>query len=113
MPIYEYRCSACGHQLEALQKISDEPLKTCPNCEQEALLKQLTAAAFRLSGSGWYETDFKKDKRKNISGDTDSNPDKKNADKADKKESTSSDSATSTSNQASKGSSNTADKASA
>lgn len=70
MPIYEYQCSACGHSLEALQKISEDPLKHCPACQQECLVKQLSAPSFRLSGTGWYETDFKKDKRKNISGDT-------------------------------------------
>ena len=60
MPIYEYQCDACGHCLEALQKISDAPLKTCPECDQDALRKKVSAAAFRLKGTGWYETDFKK-----------------------------------------------------
>ena len=64
MPIYSYQCQACGHVLEALQKISDKPLTDCPVCHQSELKKQLTAAGFRLSGSGWYETDFKKEKRK-------------------------------------------------
>ena len=59
MPIYEYLCQSCGHQLEALQKLSDAPLKECPSCGASALKKQLTAAAFRLKGTGWYETDFK------------------------------------------------------
>ena len=59
MPIYHYRCEACGHDLEALQKLSDEPLKHCPSCGEAALRKQVTAASFRLKGTGWYETDFK------------------------------------------------------
>ena len=69
MPIYAYRCEACGHELDALQKISDPPLKDCPECGAAALAKQITAAAFRLKGSGWYETDFKKDKQKNLHKD--------------------------------------------
>lgn len=69
MPIYGYECAACGHEMEALQKISDKPLTDCPVCHQPELKKQLTAAGFRLSGSGWYETDFKKEKRKNLAGD--------------------------------------------
>ena len=59
MPIYEYRCAACGHELEALQKISDPPLVDCPVCGKAELRKRVTAAAFRLKGTGWYETDFK------------------------------------------------------
>ena len=60
MPIYEYRCAACGHELEAMQKMSDAPLTDCPNCGQPALKKLISAAGFRLKGGGWYETDFKK-----------------------------------------------------
>jgi putative FmdB family regulatory protein len=59
MPIYEYRCSSCGHELEALQKFSDAPLVTCPACGAETLAKQVSAAGFQLKGSGWYVTDFK------------------------------------------------------
>ena len=59
MPIYEYECQKCGHRHEALQKISDEPLTKCPACNKSALKKVISAAGFRLSGSGWYETDFK------------------------------------------------------
>ena len=59
MPIYEYVCDPCGHHLEALQKISEEPLIYCPECGEAALRKQVSAAAFRLKGTGWYETDFK------------------------------------------------------
>jgi putative FmdB family regulatory protein len=66
MPIYEYRCGACGHELEALQKMSDAPLTECPECGQSTLKKVLSAAGFRLKGSGWYETDFKQGKKKNI-----------------------------------------------
>ena len=65
MPIYEYFCNSCGHQLETLQKISEEPLVYCPECGQAELKRKVSAAGFRLKGSGWYETDFKnKDKDK-------------------------------------------------
>lgn len=66
MPIYEYRCDACGHELEAIQKISDAPLTECPECHQPSLKKLLSAAGFRLKGGGWYETDFKKGSKKNL-----------------------------------------------
>ena len=59
MPIYEYRCAACGHQQEFLQKVSDAPLTDCPKCGKPSLSKMLTAAGFQLKGSGWYATDFK------------------------------------------------------
>jgi putative FmdB family regulatory protein len=59
MPIYEYRCSACGHELEALQKFSDALLANCPSCHAATLVKLLSAAGFKLKGSGWYATDFK------------------------------------------------------
>lgn len=59
MPIYEYRCSACSHDVEALQKFSDAPLLTCPSCHKDALVKRVSAAGFQLKGSGWYATDFK------------------------------------------------------
>ena len=59
MPIYEYRCSACGHELEALQKITDAPLVSCPACRAEKLTKLVSAAGFQLKGSGWYATDFR------------------------------------------------------
>ena len=62
MPIYEYRCDACGHYLDALQKIADDPLRDCPSCEASALRRLVSAPNFRLKGSGWYETDFKSDK---------------------------------------------------
>ena len=59
MPIYEYQCHACGHELEALQKMSDDALLHCPECNGETLKKKISAAAFQLKGTGWYETDFK------------------------------------------------------
>jgi len=59
MPIYEYACASCDHHLEALQKISEDPLVVCPECGEESLRKMVSAAAFVLKGSGWYETDFK------------------------------------------------------
>jgi len=72
MPIYEYQCQACQKSLEVLQKISDAPLLDCPQCGKPALKKQVTAAAFRLKGGGWYETDFKTGNKKNLvsGGDT-------------------------------------------
>lgn len=90
MPIYEYKCSHCGHQLEAIQKISDDPLLLCPNCDKNGLKKQVTAPSFRLKGSGWYETDFKTGKKKNLSDDLSKKEsvntvtDSKKADKKDK-----------------------------
>jgi putative FmdB family regulatory protein len=72
MPIYEYQCEACSHGLEALQKLSDAPLVDCPACGKASLKKQISAAGFRLSGGGWYETDFKSGKKKNIAGDASS-----------------------------------------
>ena len=59
MPIYEYRCQSCGHQQEFLQKVSDAPLTTCPQCAKPSFSKMLSAAGFHLKGSGWYATDFK------------------------------------------------------
>lgn len=59
MPIYAYRCEACGHAKDVLQKMSDPALTTCPHCGAEAFKKQLTAAGFQLKGSGWYVTDFR------------------------------------------------------
>ena len=58
MPIYEYQCSNCGHQFEAMQKISEEPLKDCPECHQPKLNKLVSAAGFQLKGTGWYVTDY-------------------------------------------------------
>ena len=59
MPIYEYRCASCGHELEALQRLADAPLTECPACHKTELKKLLSAAGFQLKGSGWYATDFR------------------------------------------------------
>jgi len=75
MPIYEYQCSACGYKLEKLQKISDAPLRDCPSCAKPTLSKLVSAAAFRLKGGGWYETDFKSKGKKNVLHGTDSGSD--------------------------------------
>lgn len=66
MPIYAYQCNACGHELEVIQKMSAEPLTECPTCHEASLSKKVSAPAFRLSGSGWYETDFKTGNKKNV-----------------------------------------------
>ena len=95
MPIYGYVCKNCEHTLDVLQKISDDPLVDCPECGEPQLKRQLSAPRFRLKGSGWYETDFKKDNQRNLHGekeaakkDTPKKDDKPAADsspKADKK----------------------------
>lgn len=69
MPIYEYQCQSCGHQHEALQKLSDPPLIHCPACSRPELMKKISAAGFRLKGGGWYETDFKSGAKKNVAGE--------------------------------------------
>ncbi len=69
MPIYEYTCKACGAESEIMQKISDPPAKECPVCHKKKLVKNISAAGFRLSGGGWYETDFKSGNKKNVAGD--------------------------------------------
>jgi putative FmdB family regulatory protein len=66
MPIYEYRCAECGYEMDKLQKISDPPLTDCPACGKPGLQKLVSAAGFRLKGGGWYETDFKSGKKKNV-----------------------------------------------
>ena len=66
MPIYEYECGECGHVFETLQRISEAPLTECPACGKSALKKLVSAAAFRLKGGGWYETDFKTSNKKNV-----------------------------------------------
>ena len=81
MPIYEYACVSCDHHLEALQKMSEDPLVFCPECGEESLRKMVSAAAFVLKGSGWYETDFKnsgKEKPKDAKA-SDGQPASKNA----------------------------------
>ena len=71
MPIYAFECTQCGHRFDRLQKLSDPDPDTCPSCGQSTVKRQITAPAFRLAGSGWYETDFKKDgdKKRNLAGD--------------------------------------------
>ena len=59
MPIYEYRCDACGHEFDELQKLADAPLIDCPSCAKPTLIKKVSAAGFQLKGTGWYATDFK------------------------------------------------------
>ena len=71
MPIYEYRCEACGHRDEHLQKVSEKPLTVCPACGKSAYKKQLSAAGFQLKGSGWYATDFKSTGKKPAEKKTD------------------------------------------
>ena len=66
MPIYEYKCSECGHVMDALQGVNDSPLEVCPACSEKSLKRLISAPNFRLSGEGWYETDFKTENRKNI-----------------------------------------------
>ena len=70
MPIYAFECTACGHSFDKLQKLSDPDPDACPSCGEAAIKRQLTAPAFRLAGSGWYETDFKKDgdRKRNLAG---------------------------------------------
>ena len=81
MPIYSYKCNACGHQSDVLQKMSDEPLTICPACRKDSYSKQLTAAGFVLKGGGWYVTDFKdqkgkgQDKKQNTQGEKKSGDD--------------------------------------
>ena len=71
MPIYEYRCSACGHELEVLQKFSEPPLTVCLECGKPALTKLMSAGGFQLKGSGWYATDFKSSGAKPAAKSTD------------------------------------------
>jgi len=68
MPIYEFECPACGERFDRLQKLSDPDPDTCPQCGKAGVRRRMTAPSFRLSGSGWYETDFKKDgdKKRNL-----------------------------------------------
>ena len=70
MPIYEYQCQSCGHEYEALQKVGAEPIVICPACTKPELMKKISAAGFRLKGSGWYETDFKSGTKKNVAGES-------------------------------------------
>lgn len=76
MPIYEYGCKACGLEKDILQKMSDEPIRICPECGKNEFVKRISAAGFRLSGSGWYETDFKTGKKKNLASSGNDAPSK-------------------------------------
>ncbi|MBD1552861.1 FmdB family zinc ribbon protein [Pseudomonas typographi] len=69
MPLYDYQCDGCGHHLEIIQKLSESPLVDCPACHTPQLKKLLSTPGFRLSGTGWYETDFKTGAKKNLAGD--------------------------------------------
>ena len=66
MPIYEYKCSKCEHQFEVIQRFSDNPVESCPECNEKPVKKLVSAPSFRLKGGGWYETDFKTGSKKNI-----------------------------------------------
>jgi putative FmdB family regulatory protein len=76
MPFYEYQCKSCGHELEAMQKVSDAPRKKCPHCGKSQLTRLMSAPVFRLKGGGWYETDFKgdKDNQRNLADRPDDTP---------------------------------------
>ena len=76
MPIYDYKCFNCGHENEVIQKISHKPKTICPKCNTKSLKKLISAPSFRLKGGGWYETDFKKGKKKNIATNESSKEDK-------------------------------------
>ncbi|ADJ27364.1 FmdB family zinc ribbon protein [Nitrosococcus watsonii] len=78
MPIYEYRCQACGHKMELLQKITEEPLLRCPSCGKEQLRKLVSAAGFRFKGGGWYETDFKSGNKRNLAASSDDSKESSN-----------------------------------
>jgi len=101
MPIYEYQCEKCEHQFDTLQKISEKPLKKCPECGKMSLTKLVSAAGFRLKGGGWYETDFKSGNKKNLansdgqSGASSGESSKSSAKSSDKSSSGSSDSTSS------------------
>ena len=69
MPIYAYACTECNHELDALQKVADDPLTECPECGKPALKRLLSAPRFRLKGKGWYETDFKTGNQRNLHGE--------------------------------------------
>jgi len=84
MPIYEYECIQCGHQLDALQGINEPRLSECPACNKTSLKRLISAPNFRLKGKGWYETDFKTSNRKNLAENKDDSSVKKDKTKEDK-----------------------------
>lgn len=77
MPIYEYLCSQCGHSFDVLQKMSDEPVRACPECDKEAVERLVSAAGFQLKGTGWYVTDFKDKPKTAASNKADKKPSEK------------------------------------
>ena len=83
MPIYEYQCDDCNNVLDALQKVNDKPLVDCPECGKNSLRRLISAPNFRLKGEGWYETDFKKENRKNVADQKDKKTEKKESSKSD------------------------------
>jgi putative FmdB family regulatory protein len=88
MPIYAFECGSCGHSFDRLQRLADPDPDTCPECQAQAIRRQLTAPQFRLAGSGWYETDFKKDgekKRNLVEGGDKSGAESKSESKAESK----------------------------
>lgn len=80
MPIYEYKCSACNYQFDAIQKMNDEPIKTCPHCAEDKAVRLVSAAGFQLKGSGWYATDFKTKPKSDTSTKQSSTVDSKSTD---------------------------------
>ena len=84
MPIYEYECTQCGHQLDALQGINEPRLSECPACNKTSLKRLISAPNFRLKGKGWYETDFKTGNQKNLAENKDDSSVKKDKTKEDK-----------------------------
>ena len=110
MPIYEYKCEDCGHRMEAMQKMSEDALRDCPECNAPKLKKLISAVAFRLKGSGWYETDFKAGDKKNLASSDDSKAG--SATKTSDKESKPADKSTTTAKESSKSSKDTTKKAS-
>lgn len=86
MPFYEYECSACKFYVEALQKISDPPMKKCPSCKKPTLQRLVSAPVFRLKGGGWYETDFKSEQetKRNLAAEEKEAAETKTEDKSDK-----------------------------
>jgi putative FmdB family regulatory protein len=83
MPIYEYKCEECGHRLEAIQKVNDDPLTECPKCRRGSLKRLMSAAGFQLKGSGWYATDFKNKGQKKPEADKKDSGDKSSSDAGD------------------------------